>query len=148
MQEGQWGMEILQCGMCPSHIKRWECEQLQREMYHNGATGGYVLCRPCAEHYGMVHNKAARSCPYPCSGSKQTFANCPWQKKSIPEPPLKDVLFARLYDKHNERLERKIADLIKQFPLEDHEKLKNMIIEEVNKEYHTEYAALVANGEP
>ena len=69
------------------------------------------------------------------------------RKKSIPEPPLKDILFARLYDKHNQRLERKIADL-KQFPLEDHEKLQNMIIEEVTKEYHTEYAALVVNGEP
>ena len=92
-------MEDLRCQAtgCAHVIKSWKWDQLTKEMRRCGTTsGGYVLCRPCAEYNSLV-NKKHRPAPY----AAQAVAP-PWRTKA-------PTVFDQIKVKHQQKLQERLA---------------------------------------
>ena len=120
----QHNMQKLYCqsGLCRSHeIRQWKWDKLWLEIYNNGRNSEGVLCRPCAEHKGLVHQNQRHS-PYPYSNQK--FAKCPWNLNKAKE----------LHEAHLAKLKSKIGDVQKAYPENQQKELKRMVLEQASQE--------------
>ena len=114
-------MEQLSCQAqgCKLTFKKLKFDQLVKEMHRCGTTsGGYVLCRPCAEYNNLVAKKS-RPAPYAGGGAQPVVP--PWRSN-------KNV-FDKIHAKHQNTLQERLA-AVAAMPEAEQEEARQKITQE------------------
>ncbi len=114
-------MEQLTCQAqgCKLTFKKWKFDQLVKEMHRCGTTsGGYVLCRPCAEYNNLVAKKS-RPAPYAGGGAHPVLP--PWRSSQ--------TVFDQTHAKFYNDLQARLRDVLS-LPEAEQEEARQKITQE------------------